>query len=80
MDNLGRAYANQGKLDDASASFREALRNNPGHVDSWLNLGRAQALKGNRDAAVAAFRAALHLQPFNAEAKEQLRRLGVPDP
>jgi Flp pilus assembly protein TadD len=62
----------QGKLDDASAVFREAIRLDPRSAPAHLALGNALRRKGDLDGAIAAYRKALELQPRLEEAKKAL--------
>jgi len=54
LNNLGVAYINQGRVNDALESFRQALRRNPGLIAARLNEGialiQAQQLAEARDA------------------------------
>jgi len=45
--NLGKAYASQGKYDDALSSYQHALRINPDNIDCLNNLGRLSLLLGD---------------------------------
>jgi tetratricopeptide (TPR) repeat protein/serine/threonine protein kinase len=55
-----------GKLDEAIAAFKEAIRLEPGHADYHFALGKALRLRNKLDEAVAAFRKAIALEPQNA--------------
>ena len=48
----GTILKQQGRLDDAIAAFREAIRRQPGSAEAHLSLG--QALQQKRDPAAAA--------------------------
>jgi tetratricopeptide (TPR) repeat protein len=60
---LGSALAKNGRLDDALASFDEALRLDPDHALAHYNRGVILIQKGRPDEAIPAFRTALHIQP-----------------
>ncbi len=61
-----------GQLDAAAASYREALRLNPGSSDALVNLGNVCAGRQQWDEAVGHFRQALGLQPEHANALKNL--------
>jgi tetratricopeptide (TPR) repeat protein len=65
---LSLAYAKAGRLEEALASSREAVRLNPGSAEMHYNLGHALIQCGRPAEAVAAFTAALQLRPDYAEA------------
>jgi len=83
LNNLGVAYLNQGRVNDALDSFRQALQRNPPLVAARLNEGialiQAQRLAEARDALLDATRR----QPQNARAWYNLglayRTLGESD-
>ena len=84
LNNLGVAYMNQGRIDEALDSFRQALQRNPSLFAARLNEGialiQAQRLVEGRDALLDAARQ----QPQNARAWYNLglayRTLGESDP
>lgn len=47
--NLGNAYLNSQKLDESIKSYKSALRNNPGDVETKYNLIYAQKLKQQQE-------------------------------
>jgi tetratricopeptide (TPR) repeat protein len=85
--NLGNALANiPGRLPDAVAEFRTALRIMPDNEQEHYNLGRALALMpGRAPDAVAEFQAALRIQPDDAAVHYNLGHVlaqtpgGLPD-
>ena len=56
-NNLGnRPGATRGKLDEAIAEYREAIRLKPDYADAHYNLGIALATRGKLDEAIAEYR------------------------
>jgi protein O-GlcNAc transferase len=53
----------QEKLDDAIASYREAIRLKPDYAEAHFNLGSALAQQGNLEEAEDAFEEARRLKP-----------------
>ncbi len=70
--NLGIALAGQGKVDEAVAAFREAIRLKPDYAEAHNNLGIALAGQGKVDEAVAEHREAIRLKPDYALAHTNL--------
>lgn len=68
QNNLGCALLSRGDLDEALASFREALAAKPGLAEAHNNLGNALLARGDPAAAAAAFRLALAHRPDFADA------------
>jgi Flp pilus assembly protein TadD len=61
--NLGLALARQGKVDEAIARFRAAIRIKPNHGAAHNNLGLALEAQGKFDEAITEYRKAVHLRP-----------------
>ncbi len=76
--NLGCMLAAIGKSDEALEQFNEALRLNGNHARTHFALGSLLARMGDQEEAVAHLTEALRLKPDYDEAKQQLRKLGVP--
>ncbi len=70
--NLGIALGNQGKLEEAIAAYREAIRLKPDYADAHNNLGIALGKQGKLEEAVAEFRTAIRLKPDYADAHATL--------
>ena len=66
--NLGIALRDQGKLDEAIAEYRKAIRLKPDLAEAHHNLGIALASQGKLDEAIAEYRKAIRLKPDVAEA------------
>ncbi len=66
--NQGNAYQEEGRLEEATASYREAVAMAPDFPAAHSNLGSTLAQQGRAGEAVACFRKALVLEPELAEA------------
>ncbi|MEA2060920.1 MAG: tetratricopeptide repeat protein [Thermodesulfobacteriota bacterium] len=62
-NNQGVAYRELGKLDDAVASFRSAVRFAPEMAEAWNNLGVAQDELNQTENALNSYKKALEIQP-----------------
>ena len=62
-NNLGLAYDETGKPDEAMAMFHRAIRSNPNYPDAYNNLGIDLAERGDVSAAIPMFLQAIRLQP-----------------
>ena len=71
-NNLGIALAEQNRLDEAMAEFREVLRIDPQDADGHHSLGNALARKGRLGEAVEQFHEALRIRPDHAKAHYDL--------
>jgi len=60
---LGRYHQAQGKYAEAAAAYREALANNPQHVQAHNALGIVFSLLGRHEEAVQELKAAIALEP-----------------
>ena len=79
-DSLGVALIQKGQVDEALEHFKKAVEIDPGFATAHYHLGMVLVQKGLVDEATAQFKETLRLKPDNANAKEWLRRLGVPVP
>jgi tetratricopeptide (TPR) repeat protein len=61
--NLGLVRFRQGKLDEAAAHYREAIRVDPAHAESYYNLGLVLFRQGKLDEAAAQYTEAIRLDP-----------------
>jgi len=77
---LGIALAGRGRMDEAIAEFREALRLDPGSAQTHWHLGAALAYRGARDEAVEHLRESVRLDPDNVNARHDLDVLLTLDP
>jgi lipoprotein NlpI len=66
-NNIGLAYGNIKRYNDAIEAYRQALRINPKYADVWFNFGEAYAITGNRTAAMEAVRVLRRLDPAQAD-------------
>lgn len=67
--NLASAFAQQERIDEAIAHYRETLRLNPLFPDANANLGLALFRQGRAEESIAHYRAELRLNPQQAEAR-----------
>ena len=70
--NLGNVLAIEGKLDEAIAEYREAIRILPGDGGNYSNYGRFLGDLGRHDEAIEACRKAIELDPSDAGARYNL--------
>jgi serine/threonine protein kinase/Flp pilus assembly protein TadD len=79
-NSLGRALAIQGCLDEARATFADAIASRPSHELSWKNFGEAAVDTGDLRTGVYAEEVVVQRDPTNAEAHailgDALRQLG----
>src|SRR5262249_30073401 len=66
---LGNALVNKGRLDEAIAECREAIRLKEDYPEAHYTLGNALNRKGRLDEAIAAFREAIRLRKDFPEAQ-----------
>lgn len=62
-NSLGNALLDQGRTDEATAEYREALRIDPVNLLATANLGNSLLQEGETDAAIVEFRKALEINP-----------------
>lgn len=70
--NLGMAYSDLGRLDEARAHLEKAVTIEPRYAAAWVALGVAQQRSRMTDEALASLRAALEIEPDNAYAERNL--------
>lgn len=70
--NLGTLYYQQSRIDEAAASFAEAVRLKPNYVEAILRLGQMRHIKSDFAAAEKSFRQVLRIQPNYVLAKQFL--------
>jgi len=66
----GRVWEAAGRYAEAEASYREAIRREPGHARAHNNLGSVLHLQGRLDAALGCYSKALELDPTLPEANQ----------
>ncbi|HTJ27521.1 MAG TPA: sulfotransferase [Candidatus Limnocylindria bacterium] len=64
-DDFGVAHHRAGRLDEAVAAFRTALRCDPGYANAACNLGKVLVELGDLDEATIWFERAIELEPNN---------------
>jgi spermidine synthase len=79
-NTLGIAFAERGRIDDAIAEFREALRLGPDSAQTHWHLGAALAYRGAREEAVEHLRRSVQLDPNNPGARHDLDAVLTLDP
>jgi len=67
-NNLGVAYFQMGRADEAIAQYEKALQIKPGYAEADKNLGVAYFQTGRVDQAIEFYQAALKIDPRDAEA------------
>jgi tetratricopeptide (TPR) repeat protein len=67
-NNLGFAYLELGRLDNAEEEFEEALRLNPRYALSMYNLGLVSYRKGSTDEAIQCYQKAIELDSRSPDA------------
>ena len=70
--NLANALRDLGRLNDAVASYRQALRLKPGHLKAYNNLGNVFREQGKLAEALQTYRAALAIKPDYAQGRHNL--------
>ena len=70
--NRGTEFHGRGRLEEAIASYREALALDPSLDVAYNNLGNALSALGRFDEAAPIYRRALELQPANLDARYNL--------
>ena len=70
--NLGRAYRDEGMIDEAISEFKKVLIINPNHKKAHNNLGDTYYKKGRLDKAISEFKKALIIDPNLAETHSNL--------
>ena len=68
----GQKYLENKKYEEAAIEFRNALRADKGHVQSYLGIAKAFQQMGNHQSAIGAFQQVIKLDGKNVSAKLQL--------
>jgi Flp pilus assembly protein TadD len=71
-NNLGIAYAERGRIDEAINEYITALKINPNHADVHNNLGNIYLKQGRINEAINEYVTVLKLKPDSAEAHNNL--------
>jgi tetratricopeptide (TPR) repeat protein len=71
-NNLGNAFFNQGKYQEATNQYNEALRINPNSAEAHNNLGNVFFNQGKYQEATNQYNQALRINPYSAEAHNNL--------
>jgi protein O-mannosyl-transferase len=70
--NLGTAYQEQGRLDEAVKEYQTAINLQPDLVEPHYNLGLVYRTQGRLDEAVSEYQTAVKLRPDHADAHNNL--------
>lgn len=70
--NIGMVYSDQGKLEQAEDTLRQAVALDPRHAHAVVALGVVQSRAGDLDSAVQTLRRAVELDPENTFAHQNL--------
>jgi tetratricopeptide (TPR) repeat protein len=73
-NNLGIAYYEKGRNDEAIRMYEHAIALNPRYLDAYMNLGVSYAVTGHLDAAIEKFSAVVAKDPKNDDAYLNLGR------
>jgi tetratricopeptide (TPR) repeat protein len=73
-NNLGIAYYEKGRNDEAIRMYEHAIALNPRYLDAYMNLGVSYAVTGRLDAAIEKFSAVVEKDPKNDDAYLNLGR------
>lgn len=79
-NSLGIWLGKQGKLADAAAAHRRAIRIDPEHAAAYQNLGFVLAAQGERAGALRSFQQASRLAPDNLTARHMIAALSGTKP
>jgi tetratricopeptide (TPR) repeat protein len=71
-NNLGKALARQGRLDEAIGHYAKALKISPSYPTAHYNLGNALANQGKTDEAINQYLEALKIKPNHVQAHYNL--------
>jgi protein O-mannosyl-transferase len=73
--NLGVAYLNRGRLEDAERELAEAIRLHPGAAEAHAALASVRSDQGRDEEALELYRAALRLDPESSSTHRQMGSL-----
>jgi protein O-mannosyl-transferase len=74
-NNLGIAFSNAGKKEEAIEHYREAIRIKPAYENAHFNLGNLFSAQSRTDEAIICYQEALKLRPNYAKAHNNLAAL-----
>lgn len=74
-NNLGVAYSEAGKIDEALVAYKRAIELDPVYSDPLSNIAVAYSMKGEIDKAIESLEAAIHICPNYPEAYNNLGSL-----
>jgi len=71
-NNLGSAFRDQGRMEEAIAELQKALAINPDYAEAHYNLGNAFLQQGRMEEAIAQYQMALEIMPDDEEVHNNL--------
>jgi len=71
-NNLGDAFSEKGRIEEAISQFQETIRLKPDDAEAHNDIGAALLNQGQTDGAISQFQAAIQLKPDDAEAHYNL--------
>ena len=71
-NNMGEAYLELNKLNEAQEAFRQAIRLKPDYGRAFYNLGKCLLAMGNRDGALEQYNILQNIDPDWAEKLNEL--------
>jgi tetratricopeptide (TPR) repeat protein len=75
--NLGKVYLAIGDLENAEKNFKEAIKLEPRNIDFLFLLAKVKKEAKKYSASKKVFERILEIKPFDEEAQEEVRSLGV---
>jgi tetratricopeptide (TPR) repeat protein len=73
--NLGAAYYNLGRMDEAIEAYKKVITLAPDSIEAHYNLGLVYTDKGLRNKAIMEFEETLKIRPDHIEALKMLESL-----
>lgn len=80
LANLAAICGAQGRFDEAEPLLQQALQQEPGHLNAWLNLGELHLQRQEWAEATRCFEQVLRLAPGQPRARQRLAQLNANQP
>ncbi len=74
--NAGNCLFQLGRIEEAEAALKQAVRRDPDNFEGWANLAEVRRQRGDRDGAGRAYSRALELRPGDSRLRQRSRSLG----